>query len=119
VIQGGAGADTLRGNGGADIFDYDVIAQSRPAARDKILDFETGVDKIDLTGIDANTAASGNQAFSFLGGSAFTKQAGQLRIDSSDLSKTVILGDTNGDGVADFAIELAGSHQLNGDDFFL
>jgi Ca2+-binding RTX toxin-like protein len=119
VIQGGAGIDTLRGNGGADTFDYDLIAQSRPAARDKILDFETGVDKIDLIGIDANTAASGNQAFGFLGGSAFTKHAGELRIDTNDPSKTVILGDTNGDGVADFAIELVGSHQLSTSDFFL
>jgi len=42
-----------------------------------------------------------------------------LRIDTSDPGKTVILGDTNGDGIADFALELSGSHSLNATDFFL
>jgi Ca2+-binding RTX toxin-like protein len=119
VILGGPGADTLRGNGGADIFDYDVIAQSRPSARDKILDFEVGVDKIDLAGIDASTLSSGNQAFSFIADNTFSKTAGELRVDTSVANKTVILGDVNGDGVTDFAIELTGSISLTNIDFFL
>jgi Ca2+-binding RTX toxin-like protein len=119
VIVGAAGADTLRGNGGADRFDYNSINDSRVSARDKILDFEPGTDKIDLIGIDASTAAGGNQSFTFCGEAEFTGRAGELRIDRSDPTKTVVMGDVNGDGAADFAVELAGSHQLSSSDFFL
>jgi Ca2+-binding RTX toxin-like protein len=119
MILGFTGADTLAGNGGADRFDYNVVTQSRASSRDVILDFEDGLDKIDLAGIDASTASNGNQAFSFIGTGAFTHRAGQLRIDTSDSAKTLVLGDTNGDGVADFAIELVGSHSLTAGDFFL
>ena len=118
-IVGGAGSDTLRGNAGADRFDYNTTGESRANARDKILDFTPGVDKLDLAGIDASTASSGNQAFNYLGDSAFTHHAGELRIDTSDISKTIVCGDTNGDGVADFAIELIGNLQLSAGDFFL
>ena len=119
TIIGLAGADILSGNGGADIFDYNVATHSRGTTRDRILDFEDGTDKIDLAGIDASTASNGNQAFTFIGGGAFTNKAGQLRVDTSDSTKTLIYGDTNGDGVADFALELAGSHSLSAGDFFL
>ena len=119
TIIGLTGADTLRGNGGANVFDYNVVTHSRATARDLILDFQDGTDKIDLSGIDASTASNGNQAFSFIGSGAFTNTAGQLRIDTSDPTKILILGDTNGDGVADFAIELAGGHSLSAGDFFL
>jgi Ca2+-binding RTX toxin-like protein len=119
VIIGFTGADILTGNGGADTFDYNVVTQSRASARDVILDFQDGLDKIDLSGIDASTATSGNQAFLFIGTGAFTNKAGQLRIDDSDPGMTLVLGDTNGDGVADFAIELNGSHSLTAGDFFL
>jgi Ca2+-binding RTX toxin-like protein len=118
-IRGGKGADVLVGNGGADRFDYNVATHSRASARDVIVDFQDGFDKIDLAGIDASTASSGNQAFSFIGTGVFTNRAGQLRIDTSDPAKTLVLGDTNGDGVADFVIELTGSHSLSAGDFFL
>ncbi len=65
------------------------------------------------------SGVTGNQAFSFIGASAFTNQAGQLRVDTSDPNKTMVLGDVNGDGVADFAIELAGTHVLDATDFLL
>jgi len=69
--------------------------------------------------IDANTLVSGNQAFTYIGASAFTHEAGQIRIDASDPTKTIVLGDVNGDGLADFAIQLSGSFQLNAADFLL
>ena len=119
TIVGAVGADTLRGNGGADRFDYNVANDSKSSARDTILDFEDGIDKIDLSGVDASTTASGNQAFSFLGEGNFTNRAGQLRVDTSNPSQTLVLGDTNGDGTADFAIVLTGSHSLTSGDFFL
>ena len=119
VIIGAAGADTLGGNGGADRFVYNNATDSRASARDHILDFQPGIDKLDLLKVDANSALGGNQAFTFIGGSTFSNHAGELRIDTSDPAKTVVLGDLNGDGLADFAIELSGSPTLNAGDFIL
>jgi Ca2+-binding RTX toxin-like protein len=121
VIAGNAGADQLWGNGGADIFKFGWIGDSRSGGTgiDLIQDFEKGLDRIDLTGIDASTKLSGNQAFTFIGGAAFGKVAGQIRVDSSSQSATIITGDVNGDGVADFRIDLAGFHQLAASDFLL
>jgi Ca2+-binding RTX toxin-like protein len=121
VIAGNAGADIIAGGAGADVFKYGWIGDSRSggAGIDLIQDFQAGTDRIDLTGIDASTKLSGNQAFSFIGTAGFTKVAGQVRVDTSDQSRTMILGDVNGDGVADFRIDLAGFHQMAASDFFL
>jgi hypothetical protein len=66
------------------------------------------VDIIDLRDIDANRDASGNQQFKWVDKSdlnaSFTGQDGQLRFDGG-----ILMGDTNGDGRADFQIKLAGS----------
>ena len=66
-------ADHLFGGLGTDVFDFDSVADSAPGSRDiirggvGIAAFEgagvAGGDLIDLSGIDANTAAAGNQAF--------------------------------------------------------
>lgn len=117
VIAGAAGADTLTGNGGSDLFDYNATTDSKISGRDKIVDFELGTDKIDLVGIDASTAALGNQAFTFMGENAFTHTAGELIINTSDPNKTVVMGDINGDGVADFAIDVMGNLHLTASDF--
>ena len=119
VINGAAGADIMRGNGGADRFDFNAVSDSRPSARDQILDFQQGTDKLDLVGIDANSSVSGNQVFTYIGALAFTHEAGQIKIDTSDSTKTMVLGDVNGDGLADFAIQLSGNFQLNATDLLL
>ena len=119
AIRGAAGADTLRGNGGADRFVFTTIADTKVSAPDKILDFQHGVDKLDLGQIDAVSTAGGNQAFTFIGESAFTNHAGQLRVDTTDPNKTLVLGDIDGNGVADFAIELSAGVQLSSGDFIL
>jgi hypothetical protein len=68
---------------------------------------ESGLDKIDFSPIDANgTNGAINDAFTFIGNQAFGGVAGQLRVyDTADAQ--IIEGDVNGDGVADFAIEVA------------
>jgi Ca2+-binding RTX toxin-like protein len=119
VIAGGAGADILRGNGGADRFDFNAVTDSRASARDQVVDFQQGTDKFDLVGVDAVGGVTGNQAFSFIGEAGFSNHAGELRIDHSDPAKTLILGDVNGDGIADFAIHVAGNIPLNAGDFLL
>ncbi|KPF75216.1 hypothetical protein IP88_07305 [alpha proteobacterium AAP81b] len=117
-IEGGSNADTITGGAGADIVDYDAASQSTLAGSDMITDFQAGTDVIDLLDIDANTRVTGNQAFDFIGSGAFTKVAGQLRIDTSG-GVTQVLGDTNGDGKADLVIRLAGDVALAGGDFLL
>lgn len=64
VLVGGAGRDILTGGGGADRFVFAQIADSPWAgAGDTIRDFRQGVDKIDLSALDADLGRAGNQAF--------------------------------------------------------
>jgi restriction endonuclease Mrr len=63
--------------------------------------------------LDLRAAASG-----FIGTAAFSKTAGELRYQEIG-GNTYVSGDTNGDGLADFLIRLAGSHALTSSDFVL
>jgi Ca2+-binding RTX toxin-like protein len=105
VLIGGRGADTFTGGGGADTFRYAETAQSTALASDRILDFQTGVDKIDLAGIDADTGTAGDQAFHWIGADAFTGAAGELRAYES-AGTWFVQGDTDGNGAADLVIQL-------------
>ena len=119
-IYGGAGADTLAGGLGNDTFAYISAAHSTAAGQDHILDFGTGTDLIDLSVIDANANTPGtNDAFAFIGASAFTGAAGQLRAAPAGGANYVVEGDTNGDGVADLSILVTSSHALGTGDFVL
>ncbi len=117
-ITGGGGADLLRGAAGSDRFNYNAISDSTAAARDRILDFDSG-DAIVLTNVDANSLVTGNQAFTLIAsGQAFTA-AGQLRISQTG-NIALVEGDSNGDGIADFAIEvtMTGGMTLTGGSIF-
>ena len=107
-LTGGMGADDLWGGSGADTFIFKSIKEStvNASGRDTIFDFSARQkDKIDLSGIDANTTKGGNQAFSFIGTKAFSGKAGELRYEKAK-SDTYVYGDVNGDKIADFAIHL-------------
>jgi serralysin len=122
VLTGGGGKDTLFGGAGRDRFDFNAVSESpRSSARDVIADFVGGQDRIDLSTIDANGSLSGSGAFSFLSakGAAFNRDEGQLRWFQEAGSRTIVEGDVNGDGIADFQIELTGLHTLRSGDFIL
>jgi Ca2+-binding RTX toxin-like protein len=106
ILQGNGGADQLTGGGGADSFRYKLATDSTASATDHILDFASGTDKIDLTRIDANAGLAGDQAFSWIGSSAFSGAAGELRAYQSG-SDWFVEGDTNGDGAADLVIQVS------------
>ena len=118
-LIGALGCDTLTGDAGADVFDYDALAESASGAgnRDVITDFQKGLDDIDVSGIDANTARGGDQSFRFIGTQDFRGREGDLRYQTFDQAGAsndiaVISGDINGDRVADFEIEIVGSCNL-------
>lgn len=122
-LYGGAGRDVLTGDVGAtggydDVFVFQKITDSaNNALADRITDFHIGEDKIDLSAIDAKSTTPANDAFSFIT-TAFTNVAGQLRLQTSG-ADTFVLGDVNGDGVADFRIILTGNLALTAADFIL
>ena len=120
VLTGGAGKDVLYGGVGADRFVFTRIGDSLTGANaDRITDFSHAQgDKIDLSAIDADTGAAGDQAFSFIGTALYSGVAGQLRF-VSDGTVTTIAGDIDGDGVSDFHIQLAGAIGLLAGDFVL
>jgi Ca2+-binding RTX toxin-like protein len=119
-LAGGAGADSLRGGLGSDRFVFTATSDSMAGSVDRILDFQAGRDKIDLTKIDADTTAGGNQAFSFIGTSAFGGVAGELRVYSEE-GHWFVSGDVDGNGTGDFLIQVDtfNNHILVGADFLL
>ena len=71
-----------------------------------------------LSAIDANSNIFGNQAFTLV--DHFTHVAGQLQWDQIAPTGYLVQGDTNGDGTADFSLQLyttPGFGTLHGWDF--
>ncbi|OYW16050.1 MAG: hypothetical protein B7Z39_02945 [Novosphingobium sp. 12-64-8] len=126
LLIGGAGRDTVAGGAGNDrfVFAEGDFGGSTMTTADIITDWAKG-DRIDLRGVDADfraaAAAAGDQAFAFLGTAAFNtgdSAIGELRYETSGKT-TWIMGDQNGDGLADFLIRLDGAHTLIAADFML
>jgi serralysin len=144
-LIGGDGVDLMTGGAGADVFVGEINAdkvdmKNGEISLDLILDFEKGVDKIDLTGIDAKAGVAGDQAFKFVNnasgnneGDLWTRTFGNMNaaekslgieIDGFDGASpfdgkvTVVFGNTDG-GEPDFALVLVGADSINTTDFIL
>jgi Ca2+-binding RTX toxin-like protein len=135
IVRGEAGLDTLMGglgtdslHGGSDkvkdIFDFNDVAESKMStARDRIYNFLTTIDKIDLSGIDANTKLSGDQGFGkTLGAKALANSLWHELKDVDGKASTkdiVIYGDVDGNMTADFEIGLVGVTAIAAGDLVL
>lgn len=99
ILWGAGGADKLWGGSGSDTFVFAASSDSRPGATDQILDFVSGLDKIDLTGI---TKGAGLHFVS-----AFTGAAGDAVLSTSG-GNSLLSVDFSGQGVADFLVSTVG-----------
>ncbi|WP_435257285.1 calcium-binding protein [Thioclava sp. FR2] len=108
TIHAGLGRDVMTGSPGADVFVFsDLATIGIGTGRDVITDFTPGSDKIDLRDLDqtfngvAGLIGGGHSSFYFFA------PAGLL------------IGDQDGDGVADWVIQLIGSPMVTATDFLL
>ena len=120
VIVGGAGRDRLQGDAGNDRFDFNSLAEIGKSKHDVIIAFKVRQDDIDLSSIDANSRAGGNNKFSFKSkaDSSLNGKAGELCWYKKS-GDTFVIGDVNGDRKADFILELDGRLSLTKGDFIL
>ncbi len=114
TLDGGADQDVLVGGAGADIFRFSAASDSAVGFADTIADFQTGIDRIDLSLIDANSQTINRDSFLFIGAQGFTGRAGELRYVQSG-STFDLYGDLNGDSVADLHIRVVGNGLVVGD----
>ena len=142
VMSGGDGVDFFTGGAGNDTFIADIngatiVAKRGAISLDVITDFQKGLDKIDLSGIDANMTLNGDQAFTFRGSSA-NKNMGDLTFKVFDSINgaenalgmdidgiagrgaagpvTIVFGNVDG-GAPDFAIALLNTRGVTASDF--
>jgi serralysin len=112
LVSGGLGNDSLEGGLGADTLSGGAGATCSPTARAisstarswSISRTPTAI-TVSLTAIDASTLNDGDQKFAFIGTSAFPPVAERTRYEVAS-GGSIVMGDTNGDGVADFRLAL-------------
>jgi Ca2+-binding RTX toxin-like protein len=118
-----SGKTTSTGGLGADLFKFNSIAETgiTKGLRDVIKDFDVSQgDKIDLSGIDADTNVADDQAFNLprcQKGAFFQalfKKPGELYFDRS---AHILYGNNDADNEADFSIQLVGVNSLSMDAF--
>lgn len=121
TIIGGADADVMRGDAGADRFVWLALSDSLSAARDRVLDFDQGEDRLDVSGIDADLVTAGDQGFALIGSNAFSGGLGvaQLRFVALAGRVLVQLDSADADAIADAMIVVLGTTTLAAGDLVL
>jgi Ca2+-binding RTX toxin-like protein len=115
ILAGGDGADKMTGRAGKDVFiftDSDIGTTKADGDHDTITDFKRGEDKIDISAMYDGNTFNGVEAGA-LSGASDAWEVGYYSVGG----KTWVEGDTSGDGVADFVIELSGRSKLRTADF--
>jgi Ca2+-binding RTX toxin-like protein len=95
VIIGGLGGDTLIGGAGIDFFRYLQASESTSTAMDRIVDFQSGTDKLDLRPL-----ATGNDSFAI----------------ANSGSDTFVFIDLGRDGITDTIIRFTGLNAIQAGD---
>ncbi len=127
VIKGGKGGDVIAGGGGRDllyggtgihkdvfVFEKTSDSHKKLAQTDRVFQF-SAKDKLDLSGIDADTTTAGEQSFAFTGKTA-TAHSVWFETKSG---KAFVHADVNGDANADFSILIMNTSTVNAQDFIL
>ena len=121
-ISGGYNGDVLTGGRGADTFYFKGIYDSLAGStqRDTITDFgrDNEADVIDLRSIDGNRDTAGNQQLTFIGRTAFSGAAGELRY-ARDGANVIVQINNDSDGAPEMEILLRDVSTLSIDDFIL
>jgi Ca2+-binding RTX toxin-like protein len=120
VIVGGNGFDKLFGGTGNDTFVFGA-GTSMPGAKDGlaidvIFDFQSGSDKLDFGSaklLNWELFGNINAAEKTLG----VDLDGVAKADTLKTFTTVVYGDSNNDGIADFAVALIGTKTITQGDF--
>jgi len=87
--------------------------------RDTITDFQLGLDKLDLSAIDANPLFSLDQAFGFLGSSSTFTIVGQLRCQVSG-GNLFLCGNIDANlATSEFELQLAGIAAISASNIIL
>ena len=117
ILAGGDGSDKLTGASGKDIFIFTAseFGTTKLGEHDTITDFKQGEDKIDISALFAVGTFAGIKAGQLTGNAGSIYKVGYY----TESGKTWVTGDTNGNGYADFAIELSGSYKLKGTDLLV
>ena len=111
-LAGGLGRDFLTGGADADIFVFRTPAHAGSGAlRDQILDFEPGLDLINVVSMSPGV-------FSFVGTDPFSAP-NQIRVIETATGSSIVQFDIDGDGTPDAEIRVAGVTGLVAEDFAL
>lgn len=115
VLVGAKGSDTLWGGNGADRFVFLSATERDRGATDRIADFRRGLDRIDLSNIDADATRAGDQSFRLQLG-----PGGAGALWATAVAGGIALQlDTGGDGQADATVILAGVTGIDAADLWL
>lgn len=105
ILIGGGGQDILWGGGGSNTFAYKEASDSYAFSADKIMDFKTGIDKIDLSELIENSF--GQTFINFV--DKLTGRAGEATVnyDQSTNSSELLINIYNG-YIPEFKIDIVG-----------